>query len=206
MSIAAIPSGFRGRAKLLDAFDLPRMARALNITEDWARAVVEVEAAGGGFDGRGRPKALFEPHRFWAELGEAKRAQAVRAGLAYRRWGEQPYPKESYTRIEAAMVIDRPAALRATSWGLGQIMGSNARICGYDSAEAMVAAFCDDEENHLQAVMNFIVANGLDDELRRGDVRGFAAGYNGRSYERHGYHTKLAAAHAKWARVPDVKL
>ena len=67
----------------------------------------------------------------------------------------------------------------------------------------MVAAFLDDEEIHLEAMVNFITRSGLDDELREHDWRGFARGYNGAGYEKNGYHTKLAAAYAKWSKISD---
>lgn len=194
---------FKGRAKRLDSFDFARIGRIIRVGEDEVRAVIEVETAGGGFDKLGRPKMLFESHVFWRELGEAKRRIAENQGLAYRRWGEKPYPKDSYPRLIAAMKIDRPAALRSASWGLGQIMGFNHKAAGYASAEAMVADFLDDEEKHLEAMINFIVSEGLDDELRGHRWEGFARGYNGAGYAQHGYHTKLAVAYAKWAKIPD---
>lgn len=200
-----IPQSFKGKAKRLDAWDFGVIGRRLNLTEDMVRAVVEVEASGSGFDGLGRPKILFEPHVFFRNLGERKRALAVNQGLAYRRWGERPYPKDSYPRLIAAMQIDRPAALRSASWGLGQILGENHKTVGYASAEEMVADLLDDEEKHLEQMMRFIEAESIDDDLRalRWDV--FARVYNGPGYARHGYHTKLAAAYAKWSKRPDVK-
>jgi hypothetical protein len=39
------------------------------------------------------------------------------------------------------MQLDEEAALRSTSWGLGQTMGFNAGMVGYDSIDAMIADF-----------------------------------------------------------------
>jgi hypothetical protein len=36
----------------------------------------------------------------------------------------------SYPRLAQAIAIDRPAALRSASWGLGQIMGFNHELAG----------------------------------------------------------------------------
>jgi hypothetical protein len=165
--------------------------------------VVTVEASGSGFDAQGRLKMLFEPHRFYRELGERKRELAVTQGLAYERWGERPYPADSYPRLLAAIKIDRPGALRSASWGLAQIMGFNAKSAGYATAEDMIADFLDDEEKHLIAMVRFIISEALDDELRNHDWRGFARGYNGPGYAKHGYHTKLAAAFKAWQARPD---
>jgi hypothetical protein len=199
-----IRANFKGKAKGIDAWDYGRIARRIGCGEDHVRAVVEVEASGRGFDRLGRPKMLFEPHVFYRELGECKLRVAEAQGLAYPRWGMRPYPKDSYDRLNLAMRIDRPAALRSASWGLGQIMGRNCKLAGYATAEAMVEAFLDDEEKHLEAMIQFIISESLDDDLRRQDWSGFARGYNGPGYARHGYHTKLAVAFAKWSKRPDV--
>jgi hypothetical protein len=198
-------NSFKGKAKRLDAWDFGRNAKLIgrNVGEDELRAVVTVEASGSGFDAQGRLKMLFEPHRFYRELGERKRELAVTQGLAYERWGERPYPADSYPRLLAAIKIDRPGALRSASWGLAQIMGSNAKSAGYATAEDMIADFLDDEEKHLTAMVRFIISEALDDELRNHDWRGFARGYNGPGYAKHGYHTKLAAAFKAWQARPD---
>ena len=124
-------------------------------------------------------------------------------GLAYQKWGTRAYPKDSYPRLLSAIQINEEAALRSCSWALGQIMGFNAEMIGYSSARAMVEAFADDEEAQLQGLVDYIVAVGLDDELRRHDWRGFARGYNGPGYATHGYHTKLASAFLKWDAISD---
>ena len=198
------PAGFKGRAARLTDIDIYRTARLIGVGEDEIRTVIEVETSGGGFDSQGRPKMLFEPHVFWRELGAgSKRDLAFNQGLAYPKWGARPYPDDSYPRLATAMKIDPTAALRSASWGLGQIMGFNHKAAGYASVGDMVAAFCDSEAAALEAMVRFIEAEGLDDDLRRHDWSGFARGYNGSGYAQHGYHTKLAAAFRRWRAVPD---
>jgi len=194
---------FKGRAKRLDDIDLPKIGHRIGVGEDELHAFMDVEAAGSGFDSQGRPKMLFEPHVFYRNLSGAKRDQAVRAGLAYKKWGEKPYPKDSYPRLLKAMDIDETAALNSASWGLTQILGENHAIVGYSTPQAMVTAFMDDEENHLAAMVEFLIANNIDDDLRahRWDV--VARVYNGPGYATHGYHTRMAAAYAKWSKIPD---
>ncbi|SKA30943.1 N-acetylmuramidase domain-containing protein [Consotaella salsifontis] len=199
-----ITTDFRGAAKRLDDIDLPRIAATIGVGEDELHAVLDVETGGGsGFDAKGRPRMLFEPHVFYRELSDAERARAVTAGLAYRTWGERPYPSDSYPRLIGAMAINRAAALRSASWGLGQIMGFNASLAGFASVDALVSAFMADEEAHLAAMVSFITASGLDDELRRHDWTGFARGYNGAGYAKNRYHLKLASAFAKWQGIRD---
>lgn len=200
-----LPAGFKGRATRLTAIDVALVGRRINLVEDVVRAIMEVETNGGGFDRQGRPRMLFEPHVFWRELGPGpKRTRAELQGIAYPRWKSGGYPSDSYPRLELAMKINAAAALRSCSWGLGQVMGFNHRAAGYATAGDMVEAFCHSEKAGLEAMICFIESEGLDDELRRLDWSGFARGYNGAGYATHGYHTRLAAAYARWQAIPDV--
>lgn len=194
---------FIGRAKRLEDLDIPRIGSIIGVGEDEIHAFMEVEAAGSGFDSHGRPKMLFEPHVFYRELSGEQRDEAVRRDLAYPRWGEQPYPRDSYPRLIEAMAINETAALKAASWGLGQILGQNYSMVGYDSPQEMVIAFMEDEENHLEAMVKFLIAAGIDDDLRAHRWETVARVYNGPGYKKHGYHTRLARAYNKWAGIPD---
>lgn len=194
---------FQGSGKRIDDYDLPRVGALLGVGEDEIHAVLDVEAAGSGFDRQGRLKMLFEPHVFYRLLPLAKRETAVAQGLAYATWRPGAYPPDSYPRLLRAMAIDETAALKACSWGLGQILGENHMAAGYDTPQAMVADFCADEDNHLEAMIRFIKTAKLDGHLRRHDWANFARGYNGPGYARHGYHIKLAAAFNRWAKIKD---
>lgn len=193
---------FNGKAQRLQDSDLPRIGATIGVGEDEVHAFLDVEARGSGFDSKGRPKMLFEPHIFYRELSGAKRDRAVKAGLAYPRW-KRNYPKDSYPRLARAMAIDENAALRSASWGIGQIMGFNCKLAGYRNAREMVTAFLDSEAAQLEACIEFIKSNRLDDDLRNHDWRGFARGYNGAGYAKNDYHNKLRRAYEKWARIPD---
>ncbi len=201
---------FKGRARRIDDLDLPRLGALIGVGEDELHAFMDVEAAGSGFDASGRPKMLFEPHRFYAELGAgAKRDEAVKQGLARKTWmvkGKVPkYPANSYSLLEKAILIDKEAALRAASWGLTQILGKWHKDIGYPSAEAMVLAFADDEAAHLEATIKLLVQWKVDDDLKahRWDV--VAKAWNGPAYASHGYHKKLKQAYERWAKIPDTK-
>lgn len=196
-------TGFKGAGKRLDDEDLPRIGHGIGCGEDELHAFLDVETRGGGFDSKGRPKALYEPHRAYALAQGAVRAELVRLGIAYPKWGTKPYPSDSYPRIVPVLAIDPRVALEATSWGLGQIMGSNCVAAGYETAAEMVAAFLDDEEAHLAAAVAFIKTNHLDDELRAHNWAAFARGYNGPGYAKNAYHTKLAARYAFWRKIKD---
>lgn len=196
---------FRGAARRIDDIDLPRIGAEIGVGEDELHAFLEVESRGAGFDAEGRPKILFEPHVFYRCLPKAKRAAAVRAKLAAPKWGQIAYGKESqqYDRLERAIAIDQTAALKACSWGLTQILGENHHMVGYDNVQAMVKDFMDDEENHVEAMVRYLVAAGIDDDLRAHRWEVVARVYNGPGYRKNSYHTKMAAAFRKWQRIKD---
>ncbi|WP_185982649.1 N-acetylmuramidase domain-containing protein [Aureimonas mangrovi] len=192
---------FIGTGRRLAQGDVGAAARLINVPTAALLAVMEVEARGSGFDALRRPIILFEPHRFYAELGAgARRDQAVREGLAYARWGAKPYPAGSnaqYARLARAIEIDFPAGLKACSWGLPQILGSNHADTGFSGPRVMVEAFMAGEREQLEGMCRLIAAWGLDAAMRRQDWHAFARRYNGPGYARNAYHTKLATAFAK---------
>lgn len=194
---------FKGKAKRIEDMDIPRIASEIGCGEDEVHAFMDVESAGSGFDSEGRPKMLFEPHVFYRNLKAPKRNTAVARGLAYATWKSGNYPKDSYPRLIEALQIDKEAALKSASWGLGQILGENHLAAGYPTAEAMVLAFMEDEEAHLQAMINFLKAKSLDDDLREHRWAALARGYNGAGYAKNKYHIKLEAAYKKWAKIPN---
>lgn len=197
---------FIGTGKRLDNVDLPKIGKLIGVGEDEIHAVLVTETRGTGFDSQNRPIILFEPHIFHKQLKAHKPDlldKAVALGLAYPKWGEKKYPKDSYPVLNQAIDIDLELALRSASWGLGQIMGFNHSMAGYPTAVAMVEAFKKDEEHHLEAMVKFIINAGLDDELRRKDWVGFARGYNGPGFAKNKYDQKLAANFAKWQKIKD---
>ena len=193
---------FKGPAKRIDDIDLPRIGAEIGVGEDEIHAVIDVETAGGGIDSKGRLKMLFEPHIFYRHLSGAKRDRAVAEGLAYPKW-KRSYPKDSYPRLKKAMAIDETAALKSASWGLGQILGQNHKLAGYATPQAMVTDFVEGEAQQLRGMVMFIKNTGLADKLHNHDWAGFARGYNGAGYAANKYDKKLAAAYAKWAKIPD---
>jgi len=198
---------FRGAAKRLADIDLTRLGAEIGVGEDEIHAFLDTETTGSGFDDQGRPKILFEPAVFYRNLSGAKQLAAVSQGLAAKTWGEIPYGKssEQYPKLQRALIIDETAALKACSWGIGQVLGENYAAAGYHSVHDMVTDAMEGEEPQLQQSINFIKANHLDDELRKHQWAAFARGYNGAGYAKNQYDTKLAAAFAKWQKIPDTK-
>jgi hypothetical protein len=188
-------------AKLTD-YDIPRVGHMIGVGEDEIHAVLDVESKGYGFDKHGIIR-LFEEHVFFRQLPVAKRQPAINLGLAYPKWRKNY--ANNYNRLKEAYNYDKTAALEATSWGLGQIMGFNHKAAGYDSALEMVLAFAESEGNQLEGMINFIIHAGLGDELRVHDWEGFARGYNGAGYKSNQYDTRLRQRYEFWQRKPDTK-
>ncbi len=95
------------------------------------KAIIEVESSGRGHLPDGRPKILFEGHRFWNWLvKDGKDPQALQANYAniiYEKWTTQYYKGGSgeFDRLKSAKTIDAKAAVYSASWGLFQILGEN---------------------------------------------------------------------------------
>lgn len=193
-------ANFKGRALPLSDGDVEIIAGYLGCHVAAVRAVLAVESAGKGFH-NGRPLILNEPHIFYRQLGQgSKRDRAVAQGLAYKVWRTKPYLKSvdaRYEWLEKAMAIDEVAALRSCSWGLGQMMGFNHRLCGFASVQEFVAAMCHSEGAQLYAMARFIVSRGIQKNLKEFDWAGFAYRYNGAQYKKNSYDTKLKAAYDK---------
>lgn len=190
---------FRGAGIKMTESDIRLVADEKGLEFAVLKAVLEVESAGDGFDKAGRPKALFERHHFYRhlKLKPVERDQAVAMELAYPTWGEKPYPKGSdsvYKEISAAYEIDAEAALWSTSWGLGQVMGSNFKKAGCENVAKMLAQAMHSEEQQLRHMVNFCEASGLIPALQAKDWVSFAKGYNGPGYQKNQYHVKLEKA------------
>lgn len=195
---------FVGDRKPLDEFDIPRLAHRIDVSEDHLRAFVEVEALGRGYDRQGRPVMLFEPHVFYRNLPKPSRAGAVEQGLAYPKWGQRPYPRDSYPILIQAIAYDEDAALKACSIGMSQVLVENHSSVGYATPQDMWQAFMDDEEEHVEAMIRFILANGIADDLKAERWETVARVYNGPGYARNDYHNKMRRAFSKHRGRADV--
>lgn len=194
-------------SKLLTDRQIVELIKEYDLEEDLIRTVIEVEAPRGGFDSRGRVTILFEPHVFYRNINvRSVRDRAVQEGLAYRTWGQMRYPADSYPRFSKAFQLDPVAAMKACSWGKGQVLGENHVYAGFDDIHAMVDSFKISEANQVRGMLSFIKNRRLDGALRRQNWREFARGYNGSGYEKNNYHVKLQRAYEKWSKIPDIQL
>jgi hypothetical protein len=213
---------FKGAARPMTDDDIRDAAERIGCDVAAFRAVLEVEGKQKGFDKKGRPLILFEPHKFYRELSIKKgkellptpeRGAAVDAGLAYPNWGEKPYPKTSdgnYERLAAAIEIGEEPAFKSVSMGVGQVLGSHYKKLGFDTAASMFDAARESEQNQLALLTGYVRTKHLEAALRGHDWKTFAVGYNGpkedkprfdkKGNKEKSYHELLADAYAKWRR------
>lgn len=163
-------------------------------------AVAEAESGGrvtALVGGRAEPLIRFEGHYFYRLLPRAKRNRALAAGLAHPVAGKVRNPRSQTARwklLGRASSIDRPAALAATSWGVGQVMGDHWRWLGFASVDALVAQARDGVAGQVRIMARFIVRSGLAERLENRDWAGFARAYNGPGYRHNRYDEKMAEA------------
>lgn len=160
------------------------------------KAVAEVESSGNGFLEDGRPKILFERHKFRKYTGGLfNNSHPDISGPP----GNYQGGASEYVRLDKAMQLNTEAALLSTSWGKFQIMGFNHEICGFADIEAFVEAMVESEDRQLESFIGFVEGNNLAQYLRNHDWAKFARRYNGPSYRKNRYHTKMAQFYEKYA-------
>jgi hypothetical protein len=85
-------------------------------------------------------------------------------------------------------------------------MGENYASSGFGSVDDMVAAMVDSEDAQLATVCQFILHNKLDNYLQVHDWTSFASKYNGPSYAKNSYDSKLRGEYGKYSvgALPDL--
>lgn len=189
-------------AALTDPPDTPVVAADIvGLAEQWEVepaalwAVRDVEAAGAGFFD-GRPKLLFEPHRF--SRATAHRFDAQHPNVSYRSWDRTRYPgtqRARYEQLLDAVALDVDAGFASASYGAFQILGENWKVCAEESPLDFALSEARGELGQLRHFTRFCASNCLVPPLRRKDWATFARGYNGTAYKVNRYDEKLAAAY-----------
>lgn len=183
---------FSGPATRFNDEAIEAAAKKIGCPVAAVRAVIDVESR-GGFLADGRPKILFERHYF-SRLTGGKHDKA-NPDISAKKWGGYKGGPAEYDRLHRAIKLDRDCALRSASWGAFQIMGDNHKACGFSNVGDFVKAMVAGEPEQLDAFINFVKKNNLDDELCRLDWTGFARGYNGPAYRTNKYDEKMSAAY-----------
>lgn len=196
---------FKSQGRPLSEDGIDEVCETLGVAEPEIWAVLTVETRGFGFLRDRRPQILFERHIF-SRLTDGKH-DGENTDVSNKKPGGYVGGAGEYSRLEDAMALDREAALQSASWGIGQVMGFNYKVAGFDTVDAMVTEIVRNEDAQLMAMSEFIKGNKLAGSLHRLNWSSFARGYNGRDFKRNEYDTRLAAAHAKYKTIlPDLTL
>lgn len=167
-------------------------------------AVVEVESAGKVFnkiDGINRPEIRWEGHYFDRLIDPKLRPAARAAKLASPKMGAIKNPSSQaarYAILARGRKLDNDAALSSISIGVGQVMISHWKELGFSSPLEMFEYAHKGFEAQVDLMIRYIVRNNLMDELQRRDVKAFARGYNGKSFAKMKYDTRILAAYEKY--------
>jgi hypothetical protein len=203
IEIAVAPENRSGR---LTEEDFEEVAQELGVEVPAIKAVVEIEAGKShqGFWSEGKPLINFDltvfrrmAQRNNVNVGKYTKSHAVvfaRPNLT--RYGSQQAAQQA--RLDAARTIHDLSAIQATFWGMFQSGGFNWKKCGASTPDEFVDLMSRSERDQLELFATFVRNAGLLDALRKKNWAAFAKGYNGNSYASRGYHTRMAAAYAKY--------
>lgn len=178
-----------GKAERLKDGDYERLAYRLGVHPRVLVTIALVESGRTAWYPGGRPKILFEKHKFYQYLPKSKKQKALNLGLARRTWSRSQYGDQGgnqatqevrrYKLLARAIKYDRKAAFMAISTGLFQMMGFNYSMTKHKSAEAMYHAFADSEREQLEALGDFLKTRKLISAMNRKDWEKIALRYNG---------------------------
>lgn len=163
--------------------DYRMLADSLGVEVAAIKAVKAVESGSMGFTKEERPIFRFEPHLFRRAL----------KGL-----NQETPDGNGWSSLMKAWTISPGNALKCTSFGLFQILGSNYSLMGYSDVFEYIADSYISEVSHLKAFGEFLKSAKLVGALKKLDWASFAKGYNGPSYARFGYDKKLKEAYKKY--------
>lgn len=190
---AFIGAVYRGGANMTDLRDAIRSALGdLPIETSAMEAVIQVESAGRGFERDGSPRRRFEPHHMPSAL---RRRLTGRDAFSWRD-SERLSTRQREAMYGDALAIDAEAAHHATSYGVGQIMGFNAKLIGYRSATAMFEAFASLEAQIAGMIAFMRRKPGVLDAIAARDWLEVGRLYNG-SGQPAVYAAKVEAAYRK---------
>lgn len=188
--------------------ELRELANKFGLELAVVKAVKEVESGNSeGFLKDGRPQILFEGHIFYRYLvekyGEAKVKKYViqYPKLVYRTWTKIYYlgsVREHDERLSVAAKIDRECALKATSFGMFQIMGFNYKLCGCNTLQEFVNCMYKSKSEQIRLFFNFIKNQNMLGYLVNKQWAKFARAYNGPGYKANKYDTKLETLYNKY--------
>lgn len=199
-SIRALEADSTTRYRSLTDADFQLVADEIQVEVAAMKAVVLVEAGSEmkGFWAPGIPVVNFDPSVYKSVASKApnkagNKNAKVPAGLS-------GYALKEWTQLTKARHINAQGADMGTFWGMFQIGGFNYKLCGCKSVEEFVEKMSFSELSQLELFAHFLEGAGMVKYLRNKDWARFARAYNGTSYAKRGYHTKMANAYKKFSK------
>jgi hypothetical protein len=166
------------------------------------QTIFEVEAAGNGFLPDGKPKILFERH--WFSKLTNRIYDKLHPDISNKATGGYKGSLGEWSRFDKASKLNgqatRDAAIMATSWGAGQIMGFHYRDLGFEEPQHFLNQNFKGEAEQFEIMLRFISLpknEAMYLALKGKRWADFARLYNGPQYSKNQYDTKLAAAYKK---------
>lgn len=208
MAAAEADAAATGEILRLTEDDYKEVAEMLGVETAAVKAVVEIEVGPThqGFSAPGMPLINFDFSMFTqfcrrngVNLSKYRKSHPlVFNAPSARKYGSRQ--KAQHARLRAARTIDERTAIEGTFWGMFQIGGFNWRKCGASSINDFVERMSRSERDQLELFAQFLKTTKLDKQLKAKNWAAFARGYNGPSYARRGYHTRMARAYAKYSK------
>lgn len=195
--------------KFLSSRVIEGFAPSLGVNAAVLKAFTDVESKGAGFLANKKPVILFERHVFYREVAKlkgdatAKEFQVRDPSICHPSWDKSVYlgGMREYERLDKAINFNKTAALKATSWGLFQIMGNNHVYCGYTEVDTYVGDAYISETMQFKALLSFLKnypvkvrGKTLLQAARDLDFVTLAEIYNGSGYAANQYDVKLKKA------------
>lgn len=194
----SLPVGDKNtRYNTLTDADFRRVASRLGVEVAAIKAVVVIEAGAKmeGFWAPGVPvvnfdRAMYNRYRTKAK-SKGNPSEKVPAGL-------KGYPLQEWTQLVNARKSTVDGANMGTFWGMFQIGGFNYKLCGCESVAEFVRLMSYSELEQLELFATFLLNTGMVSDLKSRNWASFAKKYNGPSYAKRGYHTKMANAYSRF--------
>ena len=183
--------------------DFRLVAEEIGVEVAAMKAVVAIEAGSQmkGFWAPGVPvinfdRAMYNKFRHSAPSKAGAKGETVPAGLT-------GYARSEWTQLINARKSNAQGANMGTFWGMFQIGGFNYKLCGCSTVDEFVRLMAYSELEQLELFAAFIKNTGMLKDLQNKNWSAFARKYNGPSYARRGYHTKMANAYAKFKKQTE---
>ena len=184
--------------KVSDA-EIDRVAKLYGLTKNHIKTVLMVESGGKGFYTKSkRPIILFEAHLFSRNTNHVY--DTSHPNISSKVWNKKLYSnvsEDEYLRLKEAMLLNPEDALKSSSWGLFQILGSNFKDCGCENIDDFIQHNCKNEIEMVILFLNYIKSRGLIEHLKKEEWAEFAKAYNGPAYAVNKYDVLLKAAFDK---------